>query len=114
MQHIDDVKNAHLEWLKRAEELVNGTLKDNIAPLECEECKCSELIKPDNFSNIDSEIVEEIETIHFLLHDNYVHIYELLADNEAPSNEDLENAKEYFEMLKSISDSLVESLESLR
>jgi hypothetical protein len=110
MDYIEKVKVTHLKWLKEADDLVNG-VENKFLPISCEKCECTLLI---NNETINENLLEEIETIHFLLHDNYIHIHELLSENKNPSKEDTENAKEYFEMLKTISDSFLESLEQLR
>lgn len=111
--HIEDAKKAHLEWLQRAENLVNNTLDDKVAPLSHESCKFGKLIHSEEFANIDESLMEEIDTIHFLLHDNYSHIYNLLVNNENPSEEELTKAQEFFEMLKPISSTLLESLDNI-
>jgi hypothetical protein len=111
---IEEAKQAHLEWLKRAEELVNNSLNESYAPVGHDECKFGKMINSKEFENVDKELMEEIDTIHFLLHDNYHQIHNLLGDNKNPSDEYIKSAKEYFEMLKPISSSLIESLEKLK
>ena len=113
-QLLEEAKQAHLNWLKRAEDLTNNSLNEEIPPVDSNSCKFGKLMHSPELQSLEDDLFDEIDTTHFLVHDMYKNIYDLLANNPSPSEKDLADAHDYFDMLKDASDAMLELLEELK
>lgn len=114
-EHIDSAIEAHLTWVERARHLTEGTLTDSTPSVSHKECAFGKMVTAGMFDNtIHAEDMEEIDQIHFLLHDMYKNIHEIVGNNKVPSKEERQQAQELFELMSEVSESLVELLEEAK
>ena len=70
--HLQEAKEAHLNWLTQAKEIVDsGSIHNVSMPVGDTECKFGHLLHGDLKSELDEESMEETDMSHFLLHDMY-------------------------------------------
>jgi len=122
-------KAAHVSWVQRAKLLIAGfTINETSIPINSTECEFgkwfySEGQRLNDIRNNPVESMQEIERIHFKLHDVYLNIYKIYYDLEKKgffskvfgkkkkvSEEDKALAKKYYDEMDLISQELVKAL----
>jgi hypothetical protein len=99
LQLLSDAKKAHVNWVQRAQLLIDGLPIDKDAiPLSCRDCEFGQWLyehgqKLNELGNIPH--LEDIEKVHFDTHDHYMKIYRIyFADDERSFLSKLFNSKE--------------------
>ncbi|MDD5159548.1 MAG: CZB domain-containing protein [Sulfuricurvum sp.] len=124
LQLLSDAKRAHMNWVQRAQLLIDGLPIDKDAiPLSCSDCEFGQWLyregeKITALGNI--PYIGDIEKVHFDLHDHYMKIFriyfaddnrsflsKLLNSKKKISDQGKEMAKEYFSMLQATSEELL-------
>ena len=122
-------KAAHISWVQRAKLLIEGfTINETSIPVNSTECEFGKWFYSDgqrlnDIRNNPVESMQEIESIHFKLHDMYLNIYKIYYDMEKKSffskvfgkkkkvsDEDKALAKKYYDEMDLISQDLVNAL----
>ena len=122
-------KAAHISWVQRAKMLIEGfTINENSIPVNSTECQFgqwfySEGQRLNDIRNNPIESMQEIENLHFKLHDVYLNIYKIYYEMEKKgffsrlfgkkkkvTEEDKARAKEYYDEMNAISKELVNAL----
>jgi len=122
-------KAAHISWVQRAKMLIGGfTINESSIPVNSTECQFGKWFYSDaqrlnDIRNNPIECMEEIETLHFKLHDVYMNIYKIYYEMEKQgffsklfgkkkkvSDDDKLHAKEYYDEMEAISKKLVNAL----
>jgi len=122
-------KAAHVSWVQRAKLLIEGfTINETSIPVNSTECAFgqwfySEGQRLNDIRNNPIESMQEIESLHFKLHDVYLNIYKIYYDLEKKgffskvfgkkkkvSEEDKLRAKAYYKEMDAISQELVKAL----
>ena len=98
LQLLSDAKKAHVSWVQRAQLLIDGLPIDKDAiPLSCSDCEFGQWLyregkKLTALGNIPH--LEDIEKVHFDVHDQYMKIYRIyFADNDRSFFSKLLNSK---------------------
>jgi len=129
LSHLRVAKAAHISWVQRAKLLIEGfTINETSIPVNSTECQFgqwfySEGQKLNDIRNNPISSMQEIESLHFKLHDVYLNIYKIYYDLEKKSflskvfgkkkkvsEEDKLRAKEYYKEMDAISQELVKAL----
>ncbi len=124
LQLLSDAKKAHINWVQRAQLLIDGLPIDKDAiPLSCRDCEFGQWLyehgqKLNTLGNI--PYLDDIEKVHFDTHDHYMKIYriyfaetnrsfvsKLLKSKKKISDSEKELAKEHFKKLLIASDQLL-------
>ena len=124
LQLLSDAKKAHINWVQRAQLLIDGLPIDKDAiPLSCSDCVFGQWLyqegkKLTTLGNIPH--LEDIEKVHFDLHDQYMKIFKiyfadddrsffskLLNSKQKISDQGKEMAKEYFKKMQAASEQLL-------
>jgi hypothetical protein len=124
LQLLSDAKKAHINWVQRAQLLIDGLPIDKDAiPLSCRDCEFGQWLyehgqKLNTLGNI--PYLDDIEKVHFDTHDHYMKIYriyfaetnrsfvsKLLKSKKKISDSEKELAKEHFKKLQIASDHLL-------
>jgi mevalonate kinase len=122
-------KAAHVSWVQRAKLLIEGfTINETSIPVNSTECQFGKWFYSDgqrlnDIRNNPIESMQEIESLHFKLHDVYLNIYKIYYDLEKKgffskvfgkkkkvSDEDKLLAKKYYNEMDAISQELVKAL----
>jgi hypothetical protein len=122
-------KAAHISWVQRAKMLIGGfTITENSIPVNSTECKFGKWFYShaqclNDIRNNPIECMEEIESLHFQLHDVYMNIYKiyyemdkqgffskLFGKKKKVSDDDKVRAKEYYDEMEVVSKKLVNAL----
>ncbi|MDQ7085381.1 MAG: CZB domain-containing protein [Sulfurovum sp.] len=122
-------KAAHISWVQRAKLLIEGlTINESSIPVNSTECGFGKWFYSDgqrlnSIRNIPMECMEDIEILHFKLHDVYLNIYKIYySTNTQGFFSKMFNkkkkvtagetilAKKYFDEMNSISKELVKAL----
>ena len=122
-------KAAHISWVQRAKLLIEGfTINETSIPVNSTECQFGQWFyaegqRLNDIRNNPPESMQEIESLHFKLHDVYLNIYKIYYDLEKKSffakvfgkkkkvsEEDQALAKTYFDEMEAISKELVNAL----
>lgn len=122
-------KAAHVSWVQRAKLLIEGfTINETSIPVNSTECAFGKWFYSDgqrlnDIRNNPIESMQEIESLHFKLHDVYLNIYRIYYDIEKKgffskvfgqkkkvSDEDKILAKGYYKEMDVISQDLVKAL----
>jgi hypothetical protein len=122
-------KAAHVSWVQRAKLLIEGfTINETSIPVNSTECAFGKWFYSDgqrlnDIRNNPIESMQEIESLHFKLHDVYLNIYKIYYDLEKKgffskvfgkkkkvSDEDKILAQEYYKEMDVISQDLVKAL----
>jgi hypothetical protein len=130
LQLLSDAKKAHVSWVQRAQLLIDGLPIDKDAiPLSCSDCEFGQWLyregkKLTALGNIPH--LEDIEKVHFDVHDQYMKIYRIyFADNDRSffskllnskkkiSDQGKEMAKGHFKKLQSASEQLLNLISKL-
>ena len=129
LEKLRVAKAAHVSWVQRAKLLIEGfTINETSIPINSTECEFgkwfySEGQRLNDIRNNPVESMQEIERIHFKLHDVYLNIYKIYYDLEKKgffskvfgkkkkvSEEDKALAKKYYDEMDLISQELVKAL----
>jgi len=125
-------KAAHISWVQRAKLLIEGfTINESSIPVNSTECQFgkwfySEGQKLNDIRNNPVDSMQEIESLHFKLHDVYLNIYKIYYDLEKKSffakvfgkkkkvsEEEHQRAKAYYDEMEAISKKLVAALNTM-
>lgn len=113
-KEIEEAIKVHLEWVGDAKKLTSGQQPSALPAIRHTECKLGRMIGRGMLVFCDPEITDDINTAHFLLHDMYKNIYDILADNPNPTPEERERCDSYFELLEEISDTIIDLLKKCK
>lgn len=112
-ENIDKAIAAHQAWVERAKLLAVGKLEEDIPSVSHKECEFGKMLLAGTFNeDIINDALEEIDVNHYMLHGTYKKIYEIMGNNDAPTNDDLNKADAYLENLLEASEELIAQLES--
>lgn len=130
LQMLSDAKKAHVNWVQRAQLLLDGLPIDKDAiPLSCRDCEFGQWLyehgqKLNSLGNI--PCLDDIEKVHFDTHDHYMKIYriyfadtnrsflsKLLKAKKKISDSEKELAKEHFKKLQTASEQLLRFIAKL-
>ena len=129
--HINDAKNAHKRWMKRADHLISGMPIDkDFIPFKPTDCNLGKWLdfEGEKLRAIHDliKIINALEHHHNELHMGYTHIYNiyfvhpkersilhkiLTLNSQTVSNSEIEKAKEYFEYLQHTSIEIISLLD---
>ncbi len=129
LKQLRAAKAAHISWVQRAKLLISGfTINESSIPVNSTECQFGKWFYSDgqrlnDIRNNPIEDMQEIENLHFKLHDVYLHIYKVYYDVEKSgflsklfgkkkkvNEEEQALAKKYFDEMEAISKELVNAL----
>jgi mevalonate kinase len=132
LERLRIAKAAHVSWVQRAKLLIEGfTINETSIPVNSTECEFGKWFYSDgqrlnDIRNNPLSAMEEIESIHFKLHDVYLKIYKIYYDTEKKgffekmfgkkkkvSEEDKLLAKKYYDEMDLISQNLVKALNTM-
>lgn len=124
LQLLSDAKKAHVNWVQRAQLLLDGLPIDKDAiPLSCSDCEFGQWLyregqKLNALENV--PYLSHIEKVHFDVHDHYMKIFKvyfaednrsflskLFKSKEKISDQGIEMAKEHFKKLQAASEELL-------
>jgi len=81
--HLRAAKSAHIKWVQKAKLLINGIdIEEEAIPVNSTECKFGQWFYSDGqilnaLSNNPLECMQQIEKLHFNLHDKYLDIFNI-------------------------------------
>ena len=129
LEYLRVAKAAHVSWVQRAKMLIEGfTINETSIPINATECQFGKWFYSDgqrlnDMRNIPLESMQEIEEIHFQLHDIYMKIYKIYYDVEKKgffsklfvkkkqvSEEEMNLSKTYYDEMNKVSKKLVTAL----
>lgn len=132
LDQLRAAKAAHINWVQRAKILIAGFKVDESAiPVNSTQCQFgkwfySDAQKLNGIQNNPMECMNSIEQLHFDLHDVYLNIYKIYYETESGgffskifgkkkkiSEEDKQQAKEYFTSMEKISKELVAEINKM-
>jgi len=130
LEHLHGAKKAHIKWVQRAKALIEGLpIEKDAIPVDCTECKFGQWFYEEgqNLNAIPGmDCLDEIESLHFNLHDMYMKIFKvyfgemnrsffskLFNMKKKVSDNDKAIAREYYEQLLAISQQLIEVINRL-
>jgi len=133
LEHINNAKNAHIRWMKRADHLISGLPVDkDLIPPQSTDCNFGKWLyfEGAKLRAIQDliKIINSLEHHHNELHMGYTHIYEiyfvlpkersilhkiLTLNSKTVSKSEIEKAKEYFEYLQHTSVEIISLLNIL-
>lgn len=132
LKQLRSAKAAHINWVQRAKLLISGFNIDEASiPVNSTEClfgqwfyKDAQILK--SLHNNPIESMEEIEKLHFQLHDIYLNIFKiyykidkqgffsrLFGSKKRISDTERAEAGEYFKELEEVSKALIEEIDLL-
>jgi hypothetical protein len=133
IRHINDARNAHNRWMKRADHLISGLPVDkDLIPPQSTDCDFGRWLyfegaKLRAIPEV-TKIINSLEHHHNELHMSYMHIYKiyfvqplkrsllhkiLTLNSQTVSKSEREKSKEYFEYLQHTSIEIVSLLNIL-
>jgi hypothetical protein len=128
LNQLRAAKAAHISWVQRAKLLIEGiSINEKSIPVNSTECGFGKWFYSDGqrlntVRNIPIECMEDIETLHFKLHDIYLNIYKIyyvsdskgffskLFGKKKVSEAEVLLAKNYYHELSDISAELIKAL----
>lgn len=130
LTHLRNAKKAHITWVQRAHALIEGLpIEKEQVPVSCTECKFGLWFYGEGQQlgmMPGMDILKEIETFHYELHDVYMKIFKIYFSDEDRSllsklfgtrkkisADNQEIAKVYYNQLKGISEKLIATIERL-
>lgn len=130
IEQLHSAKKAHVKWVQRAKALIEGIpVQKEAIPVDCTECKFGQWFygegqKLNAIPGMD--ILKEIETLHFDLHETYIKIFKIYFGEvnrsffskifnvkTKISEHDKDIAKEYYEKLTETSKHLLTTIDRL-
>ena len=88
VEHLRAAKAAHIKWVQKAKMLINGAeIEESAIPINSTDCKFGKWFYGDGqilngLSNNPLECMQNIETLHFNLHDQYAKIFSIYFSQE--------------------------------
>jgi hypothetical protein len=134
LEHLRAAKTAHIKWVQKAKLLINGLdIDEGVIPVDSTECKFGKWFYSDGqvlnaLSNNPLECMQQIESLHFNLHDIYLKIFTIYFSEEKkagffaklfgmkrkePSPSELELARGYYNEMEVISKDLLDEINRL-
>ena len=132
LEHLRAAKSAHIKWVEKAKLLINGIeVKEDAIPVDSTECKFGKWFYGEgqllnSFANNPAECMVKIEELHFNLHYMYMNIFnmyfnkpkkgffaKLFGKRNILSQDEIEQAKLYYNDLEGISKNLLEEINRL-
>jgi len=133
IRHINDAKNAHKRWLKRADHLISGLPVDkDFIPAQATDCDFGRWLyfEGAKLRSIPSvtKIIDSLEHHHNELHMSYMHIYNIYfvlpnersilhkiftLNSQTVTKTEIAKSKEYFEYISHTSIELLALLDIL-
>lgn len=132
LNQIQLARNAHIEWVNKAKFLIDGFhIQEEAIPLKSTECRFGKWFYSDGqklseIRNNPIESMNEVERLHFKIHDIYFNIFiifygkekkslisKVLSKRKKVTNEERLLAKEHFEDLQEVSKELIKTLNIL-
>jgi hypothetical protein len=129
LNQLRSAKASHVSWVQKAKLLVQGlTITEKAIPINSTECGFGQWLYSDGqklnaIRNIPTECMEDIESLHFQLHDTYLHIYKIYYNTDKQgffskifgkkkkvSESDIILAKKYYDEMHAISLELIKAL----
>ena len=82
VKKLEEARNAHIKWVKRAQHLVEGLpLDEGMIPVDSTACHFGEWLHSDGFRlkllKSFAPLIEEIDALHMKLHSVYLSIYKI-------------------------------------
>ena len=132
--HLRAAKAAHIKWVQKAKLLINGLdIDENAIPINSTECAFGKWFYSGGqvlnaLSNNPLECMQQIETLHFSLHDIYLKIFAIYFSEEKkvgffakffgikrkePSGLEKEKAKQYYLEMEKVSQALLDEINRL-
>ncbi len=130
--HLRAAKAAHINWVQRAKLLISGfDVNEESIPVNSTECKFGKWFYSDGqilnaIRNNPADSMQNIEQLHFQLHDIYLNIFKIYYDTEKKgffsklfgskkkvSESESAMAAQYFEQMEEISKKLIEEINML-
>jgi len=125
-------KAAHISWVQRAKMLIEGfSINESSIPVNSTECEFGKWFYSDgqrlnDIRNNPVSAMNEIEGLHFKLHDIYMNIFKIYYDTEKKgffskmfgkkkkvNDEDKATAKKFFVEMEGVSKELVQALNTM-
>ena len=134
LEHLRAAKAAHIKWVQKAKLLINGVdIEENAIPVDSTECNFGKWFYSDGqilnaLSNNPLECMQQIESLHFNLHDMYLKIFSIYFAEEKKkgffaklfgmrkkelSDSESRLAKTYYAELEQISRDLLDEINRL-
>ncbi|WP_309496761.1 CZB domain-containing protein [Sulfurovum sp.] len=132
LSQLRAAKAAHVSWVQRAKMLIEGfSINESSIPVNSTECEFgkwfySEGQRLNDIRNNPISAMNEIEDLHFKLHDVYMNIFKIYYDTEKKgffskmfgkkkkvSDEDTVLAKKFFDEMEGVSKELVQALNTM-
>jgi mevalonate kinase len=135
IEHLRAAKAAHIKWVQKAKLLINGVdIEEDAIPIDSTECNFGKWFYSDgqvlnSLSNNPMECMQSIEDLHFSLHDKYLQIFNIYFSQEKKpgffaklfgikrkkelSVEEVENSKNYYREMETISKALLDEINRL-
>lgn len=131
--HLRNAKSAHISWLQKAKLLINGVdVNEEAVPVDSTECNFGKWFygegqKLNALSNNPPECMQNIERLHFQLHDTYLTIFNIYFNKPKSgffakifgtkkatlTPEELTLAKMNYEKMEGISHQLIDEINRL-
>ena len=133
ISNVRVAKAAHIKWVQKAKLLINGLdVKEGAIPVDSTECEFGKWFYDkgqvlNSLTNNTKEEMERIEDLHFILHDQYLEIFNIYFNKVKSgwlckilgvkrrnvSDEEQKVAKRYFDSMEIISKDLLEEINKL-
>ena len=134
LDHLKAAKNAHIRWIERAEQLIDGAdIEESAIPVDYTECKFGQWFYSDGqvlnkLSNNPVECMQNIEKLHFKIHEIYLNIFKIYFDEDQKKGffakmfsfkkkeidaGSQETAQNHYNVIKITSEELLEEIERL-
>lgn len=132
LSQLRAAKAAHVSWVQRAKMLIEGfSINESSIPVNSTECEFGKWFYSDgqrlnDIRNNPISAMNEIEDLHFKLHDVYMNIFKIYYDTEKKgffskmfgkkkkvSDEDTVLAKKFFDEMEGVSKELVQALNTM-
>jgi len=132
LEHLRAAKVAHINWVQRAKLLISGLdIKEESIPVNSTECRFGKWFYGDGqllnaIRNNPTESMQNIEKLHFELHDIYLNIFKtyystqeqgffskLFGKEKKISESEHIMALQHFDRIKEISNKLIEEINVL-
>ena len=134
LEHLRGAKTAHIRWVQKAKLLISGLeVSEDAIPIDSTECKFGKWFYSDGqvlnaLSNNPLECMQNIESLHFNLHDTYLKIFSIYfsqakkigffakllgSKKKEPSVAEKEFAQGYYQEMEDISKNLLVEINRL-
>jgi hypothetical protein len=134
LNHLRAAKAAHVKWVQKAKLLINGVdVKEDSIPVDSTECNFGKWFYKEGqilnaLSNNPLECMQKIESLHFEIHNTYLHIFNIYFSEEKKggffsklfnlkrkklSQVEIELAQQHYAKLEGISVELLDEINRL-